>query len=268
MHSCLLCAAGNAPGGWHTFNDDKRKGTTFEEVSQKAASLLFYSRQQPRQEPIQPPAANLLSSPTAHPPPLSSQVLQYSRDSSVAGSAGSSSTAFCPSLSADGTAEAPSLDTHQTAGRLQPGCSAGLDTGGITEPSGSDVPCDQLHSCAPHLTCTDAVLKRQPSPAESDHSDQSAQASASHPAGPVLPSHGHMQMQSTGKLFNQAEMHEIEPVIGMVPVYDQVLFLHTMQLHLAIICRPCRLCLRGHNIFHPSRCIASARLGPLCQKSH
>jgi len=244
-----FCTAGNAPGAWHTFNDDKRKGTTFEEVSQKPASLLFYSRQQPRQEPLLPPAANHpSSSPTAHPPSLNSQILQCSKDSSVAGSAGSASTAFCPSLSADGNAEAPSLDNHLTAGRLQPGCSAGSETGGITEPSGSDVPCDQLHSCAPHHTCTDAVLKRQPSPAESDHSDQSVQASASHPAGLVLPSKGHMQMQSTGKLFNQAEMHQIEPVISLVVVYDQMLFLQSMQLHHA---HPCCLYLCGSNLFSP-----------------
>jgi len=198
----LICAAGNAPGAWHVFNDNKRKGTTFEEVSQKPASLLVYSRQQPRQEPLPPPAANNPpSSPTALPPPLTSKVVQLSNSSSVAGSAGSASTAFPPSLSADGNAEAPSLDDHLTAGRLQPGSSAGSDTGGITEPSGSDVPSDQLHGCAPHRTCTDAVLKRQPSPAESDHSDQSVQESASHPAGPVLPSNGHMQTQSTGKLL-------------------------------------------------------------------
>ncbi len=196
----MTCAAGNAPGAWHVFNDDKRKGTTFEEVSQKPASLLVYSRQQPRQEPLLPPAANHpSSSPTALPPPLSSQVLQLSKSSSVAGSAGSASTAFPHSLSADGTAEAPSLDTHQTAGRLQPGCSAGSDTGGISEPSGSDDSSHQLHTCAPDLTCPDAVLKRQPSPAESDHSNQSVQESAKHPAGPVLPSNGHMQTQSTGE---------------------------------------------------------------------
>jgi len=198
----LICAAGNAPGAWHVFNDDKRKGTTFEEVSQKPASLLFYSRQQPRQEPLLPPAANHLSSSrTALPPSLTTQVLQLSKSSSVAGSAGSASTAFPRSLSADGTAEDPSLDTHQTAGRLQPGCSAGSDIGGTSEPSGSDAPCDQLHTCAPDHTCPDAVLTQQPSPAESDHSDQSAQASASHPAGPVLPSDGHMQTQSAGKLL-------------------------------------------------------------------
>ena len=202
MLTFLICAAGNAPGAWHVFNDDKRKGTTFEEVSQKPASLLVYSRQQPRQESLLPPAANhLSSSPTALPPPLTSQVVQLPKSSSVAGSAGSASTAFPPSLSADGNAEAPSLDNHLTAGRLQPGCSAGSDTGGISEPSGSDAPCDKLHVCAPDLTRPDAVLKRQPSPAESDHSDQSAQASASHPAGPVLPSDGHMQTQSTGRLL-------------------------------------------------------------------
>ena len=204
MLDCLICAAGNAPGAWHVFNDDKRKGTTFEEVSQKPASLLVYSRQQSRQEPLLPSAANNpLSSPTAIPPPPTSQVAQLSNSicSSVAGSAGSASTAFPPSLSADGNAEAPGLDNHLTAGRLQPGCSAGSDTGGITEPSASDVPSDQLHSCAPLLTCTDAVLKRQPSPAESDHSDQSVQESANHPAGPVLPFKGHMQTQSTGKLL-------------------------------------------------------------------
>jgi len=160
--------------------------------------------------------------------------LLSSRDSSVAGSAGSDSTAFPPSLSADGTAEAPSLNIHQTAGRLQPGCSAGSDTGGISEPSGSDAPCNQLHTCAPDLTCTDAVLQRQPSPAESDHSDQSVPASASHPAGPVLPSDGHMQMPSTGKLFNRPEMHQIEPVISLVAVYDQVLCLQTLQLNVQL----------------------------------
>ena len=212
MLTCSICATGNAPGAWHVFNDDKRKDTTFEEVSQKPASLLFYSRQQPRQEPLLPPAADHpSSSPIAHPPPLSSQVVQCSKGSSVADSAGSASTAFPPSLSADGTAEAPSLDIHQTAGRLQPGCSAGSDTGGISKPWGSDVPCHQLHTPAPHLTCADAVLKRQPSPAQSDHSDQSAQASANHPAGPALPSNGHMQMQSTGKMFVQAELHEVDP---------------------------------------------------------
>ena len=206
MLTCLICAAGNAPGAWHVFSDDKRKGTTFEEVSQKPASLVFYSRQQPRQVPLLPPAADHpSSSPTAHPPPLSSQVVHCSKGCSVAGSAGSASTAFPPSLSADGTAEAPSLDNHLIAGRLQPGCSAGSDTGGISEPSGSDVPSHQLHTCAPVLTCADAVLKRPPSPAESDHSDQSAQASANHPAGPALPSNGHMQMQATGKLLIQAE---------------------------------------------------------------
>ena len=249
MLTCFICAAGFAPGAWHVFNDDKRKGTTFEEVSQKPASLLFYSRQHPRQEPLLPPAANHpSSSPTSHPPPHSSQVLLSSRDSSVAGSAGSDSTAFPPSLSADGTAEAPTLDTHQTAGRLQPGYSAGSDTGGISEPSGSDAPSHQLHTCAPDLTCPDAVLTRQPTPAESDHSDQSAQASANHPAGPVLPSDGHMQMQSTGKLFNQAEMHQIEPVISLVAVYDQVLCLQTLQLHYAPLCRPCHLCMCGHKL--------------------
>ena len=222
----MTCAAGNAPGAWHVFNDDKRKGTTFEEMSQKPASLLFYSRQQPRQEPLLPPAANHPSSSlTALPPPPTLQVLLSSRDSSVVGSAGSASTAFPPSLSADGTAEAPSLDNHLNAGKFQPGCSAGSDTGGISEPSGSDVSSQQLHSCAPHLTCTDAVLKRQPSPAESGHSHQSAQASASHPAGPVLPSNGHMHMQATGKLFSQAEIHENELVVRITPVYDQMLFL-------------------------------------------
>ena len=163
MLTCLICAAGNAAGAWHVFSDDKRKGTTFEEVSQKPASLVFYSRQQPRQEPLLPPAADHpSSSPTAHPPPLSSQVVQCSKGCSVAGSAGSASTAFPPSLSADGTAEAPSLDTHQIAGRLQPGCSAGSDTGGISKPWGSD---DPVTSSIPlHHTLPAHMLSSSDSP--------------------------------------------------------------------------------------------------------
>jgi len=259
MLTCFICAAGFAPGAWHVFNDDKRKGTTFEEVSQKPASLLYYSRQQPRQEPLPPPAANHpSSSPTSHPPPHSSQVLLSSRDSSVAGSAGSDLTAFLRSLSADGTAEAPSLDTHQTAGRLQPGCSASSDIGGISEPSGSDAPSHQLHTCAPDLTCPDAVLTQQPSPAESYHSDQSAQASANHPAGHVLPSDGHMQMPSTGKLFNQAEMH----------VCDQVLYHQTLQLHYAMICRPCHLCMFGHKLSSSVAALQVNVLKSFCQNSY